>query len=460
MEQVILSHLIANESYTRKVIPYLETSLFHDISERTVFDKINQYFTEYNVLPTKEVLYTEVQNDGTLNEAQFDATVSLIKNLETDEKTKLAWLVNQTEEFVKTRSIHNALRRSIQILDDPKDKLGQGSITGLLEEALSISFDTAVGHDFIDDAAVRFELYHTVESRICFSIDYFNRITGGGLPPKTLNLIIAGTGVGKSLLMCSMAADNLLDNKNVLYITLEMAEERIAQRIDSKLLDVTMDELMDLTQAEYIKKVDRLNEVTTGKLIIKEYPTTSAGASHFRHLLHELKIKKKFTPDIIYIDYLNLCSSSRYKASPLVGSYTLIKAIAEELRGLAVEHNLPIMTATQTNRDGINSSDIDLSDTSESIGLPQTVDFMIALMSNDELEEEGLLLVKQLKNRYGDLNRFKKFMVGVNKAKMHVYDAPREHQENILDGPVMDNSAFGEQDNERSKGKKKPKGFS
>ena len=462
MEQIILSNLITNERYTRKVIPYLDAELFHDVAEKLVFDKIREYFAEYNVLPTKEVLYTEVQNTTTLNENQFDDALELIRGLEADEKTKFDWLVNQSEEFVKTRSVHNALRKSIHILDDPKSKQDTGSITTLLEEALSISFDTNVGHDFLDDAAGRYELYHTTEERICFSLDYFNRITSGGLPPKTLNLLMAATGVGKSMFMCSMAADNLLDNKNVLYITMELAEERVAQRIDCKLLDVTMDELMDLPEKEYLRKVEAVNEMTKGKLVIKEYPNGSAGAGHFRHLLHELRTKKNFVPDIIYIDYLNICCSSRVKYGK-VNSYEYIKSIAEELRALAVENELPIVTATQTNRDGIGSSDIELSDISESVGLAMTVDWLVALTRPDD--DDNIMFVKQLKSRYNDINRFNTFAVGVNRAKMHIYDAPRSEQEGLMNGPlkdeedfdkpIMDTTAFGEQDNERSKGKRK-----
>ena len=462
MEQIILANLVQNERFTRKVLDYLNDDLFHDPAEKIVFTKIHGYFTEYNTLPTKEVLYSEVQKDTTLNENQFDDAISLIRDLEADEKTKFDWLVKESEQWVRTRSIHNALRESIQILDDPKAKQSQGSITGLLEEALAVSFDTSIGHDFIDDAAARYELYHTSEDRICFALDYFNRITSGGLPPKTLNVLLAATGVGKSFFMCSMAADNLLDNKNVLYITMELAEERVAQRIDCKLLDVTMDELLDLPEKEYLDKVEQVNKLTKGKLVVKEYPNGSAGAGHFRHLLHELKTKKNFVPDIIYIDYLNICASSRVKYGR-VNSYEYIKSIAEELRALAVEHELPIVTATQTNRDGINSSNIELNDISESVGLAMTADWLVALTRPED--DDTIMFVKQLKSRYNDINRFNTFAVGINRNKFHIYDAPRSEQENILNGPLkdeedydkplMDATAFGEQDNERSKSKKK-----
>lgn len=450
MEEIILAQLIENDEYARKVIPYLTTDLFYAESERIVFTIISDHIIKYNSLPTKEVLYTEVQELDTLNETSYKETTTLIQGLETNPTTSSMWLLEQTETFIQTRSIHNAIRSSIQIMDK-KTQLSIDAIPKLLTDALAISFDAHVGHDFIADADTRFESYHAMESKVPFNLHYLNRITGGGTPKKTLNVILASTGVGKSLAMCSMAAGNLLDNRNVLYITLEMAEERIAQRIDANLLDVTMDDLLELSKDDYDRRITRLKDTTKGRLIIKEYPTATAGASHFRHLLMELRLKKNFVPDIVYIDYINLCVSSRIRGNAVVNSYIYIKAISEELRGLAVEQNLPVWTATQTNRDGIGSSDLDLSDTSDSIGLPMTADLMIALISTPELEEQKQMMFKQLKNRYGDpaINRF--FVVAVDKSKMRLSDAPMVAQKDIMDGPVMDSTDFGQADSSRGK---------
>lgn len=450
MEDIILAQLIENDEYARKVIPYLTPELFYSEAEQNIFTIISGHIEKYNTLPTKEVLYTEVQGLDTLNETTFKETMELVQGLETDPTTSSVWLLDQTEEFIQTRSIHNAIRQSIKILDN-NTELSFNAIPELLTEALAISFDAHVGHDFIADAESRYESYHTLEDKIPFNIDYLNRVTGGGTPKKTLNVILAPTGVGKSLAMCSMASGNLLDNKNVLYITLEMAEERIAQRIDANLLDVTMSELLELSKTDYDNRITRLKDTTKGRLIIKEYPTASAGAGHFRHLLNELRIKKNFVPDIVYIDYINLCVSSRIRGNAVVNSYTYIKAISEELRGLGVEFNLPIWTATQTNRDGIGSSDLDLNDTSDSIGLPMTVDFMVALIETPELEEQGQMMFKQLKNRYGDPGVNKFFVVAVNKSKMRIYDASMESQKDIMDGPVMDSTDFGQADSSRGK---------
>lgn len=450
MEEIILAQLLENDKFARKVIPYLTPDLFYGETEQTLFKLIEKYLIKYNDLPTKEVLYTEASELGTLNEHTFKEIMSLIQGLETNPATKIDWLLDQTETFIQDRNVHNAIRKSIQILDSPGD-LTKDAIPKLLTDALAISFDTNIGHDFIASADERFEMYHSTQTRIPFDLFYLNRITGGGTPRKTLNLIIAPTGVGKSMAMCSMASANLLDNRNVLYITLEMAEERIAERVDANLLDVTLDDLMELSKDDYIRRIQRLKDTTTGRLIIKEYPTASAGAGHFRHLLNELKIKKNFVPEIIYIDYINLCTSTRIRGNMAVNSYTYIKAIAEELRGLAVEFNLPIWTATQTNRDGINSSDIDLNDTSDSIGLPMTVDFMIALIATPELDDMGQMMMKQLKNRYGDIAQNRCFVINVNKSKMRLSDAPIVDQINIMDGPIMDSTDFGQQDSSRGK---------
>lgn len=441
MEEIILSHLTHSEKYTRKVLPHLTSEHFSEPEEKLVFGMIKDYVENYNTIPTHEVLYIELENKDGISQDQFEKCKNLIGSFKPDENTETPWLVDQTEKFIQDRSIQNAIRRSIGILDSDTE-LTKEAIPKLLQDALSVSFSTDIGHDFIEDAGDRFDSYHTKEKRVRFNLDYFNRITGGGLPAKTLNCIMASTGVGKSLAMCSMGAANLMDQENVLYITLEMAEERIAQRIDANLLDTPLAELANLSRQEYEKKIAEVKKSVKGKLIIKEYPTATAGASHFRTLLDELRIKKGFIPDIIYIDYINLCVSSRIKMGAGANSYAYIKAIAEEIRGLAVEYNVPIVTATQANRGAMNASDMDLTNTSDSIGLPMTVDFMVSLISTDELEELGQILVKQLKNRYGDPGYFRRFTVGVDKSKMKLFDV--ENEDDTEDSPVMDSTGFGE----------------
>ncbi len=441
METSILAHLIHSDEYSRKVLPHLNEELFSVPEEKMVFKLVQEYVNKYNALPTKEVLFIELQNRNGISQEAFNDARDLISSLKSDDNTKLDWLIDKTEEFVQDKSLQNAIRRSIGILDSDTE-LTKSAIPKLLQDALQISFNTAIGHDFIQDATSRYDSYHKQEKRIRFNLDYFNRITGGGLPTKTLNCLMASTGVGKSLAMCSMAASNLMDQKNVLYITLEMAEERIAQRIDANLLDTNISTLTDLTKLEYDQKIAELKTSTKGKLIVKEYPTATAGVNHFRHLLEELKIKKNFVPDIIYVDYLNLCISSRIKMGAGANSYTYIKAIAEELRGLAVEFELPIVTATQANRGAMNSSDMDMTNTSDSIGLPMTVDFMAALISTEELEETNQIMVKQLKNRYSDPGLYRRFTVGVDKSKMRLYDV--DNQDDAADVPVMDTTDFGE----------------
>jgi replicative DNA helicase len=447
MEKTILSHLALNEKFTRKALPYLNDALFYERDEKILFSLISEYVEKYNTIPTKETLFIDLGLLETLSDSDYTETKASIRDLNIEESTKLEWLMEKTENFVQDRSIQNAIRKSIGILDQDSD-LTRSAIPGLLQEALQVSFDTKVGHDFLDGAEERFDNYHAEVSKLRFNVDYFNRITGGGIPDKTLTCIMAPPGVGKSMAMCSFAAGNLMDQKNVLYITLEMAEERIAERIDANLLDVTLTDLMALTKAQYTSKIDSLKRSTKGKLIIKEYPTASAGAGHFRHLLSELKLKKNFRPDVIYIDYINLCTSSRIKASAGVNSYTYIKAIAEELRGLAVEQVLPIITATQSNRASMGADDIDMNNTSDSIGLPQTADFMVALIATDELDDMGQLMVKQLKNRFGDVSTSRRFVVGVNKAKMRLFDVEQAQDED--DKPVMDNTQFGQQETERN----------
>ena len=455
IECVIISNLLFNEGYARKVIPFLKQDYFSDYIEKTLFNLINEYVEKYNSFPSKEALAIDLSNKDGLNEDTFKKARDYIQSLEYEEETEDGWLVDQTEKFCQEKAVYNAIMSSIQILDDRTGKTSKGAIPQILSDALAVSFDTQIGHDFIEDADARYEFYHTKEVKIPFDLEYFNKITQGGLPKKTLNIALAGTGVGKSLFMCHCAAANMTEGRNVLYITLEMAEERIAERIDANLLDVTVDDLKMLPKEVYEKKINRLRAKTSGKLIVKEYPTACAGSANFRHLLNELKIKKNFVPDIIYIDYLNICMSSRIRNGANVNSYTLVKAIAEELRGLAVEFNVPIFSATQTTRSGYSSSDLGLEDTSESFGLPATADFMFGLQRSEEMDDLNQILVKQLKNRYSDPGVNRRFIVGVDRSKMRLYNVEQSAQEDILDGPVMDNTKFGEQDYERSKPKSK-----
>jgi len=455
IENTILAHLVFDEGYGRKVIPFLKDDYFTDYQDKLIFKLITEYVNKYNTFPSKEALVIDLTNKEGINEETFKQTKELITNIQVDETTQQEWLLDQTEKWCQDRAVYNAIMSSIQILDDKTGKTTKGAIPQILSDALAISFDTHIGHDFLDDAESRFEFYHTKETRVPFDLDYFNKITQGGLPKKTLNIALAGTGVGKSLFMCHCAAANLTKGLNVLYITLEMAEERIAERIDANLLDIPLDELKVIPKDSYDKKIARVRSKTTGKLIVKEYPTACAGSANFRHLLNELKLKKNFVPEIIYIDYLNICMSSRIKHGANVNSYTYIKAIAEELRGLAVEFNVPIVSATQTTRSGYSSSDLGLEDTSESFGLPATADFMFGLVSNEKLQELGQIMVQQLKNRYGDPNVNRRFVLGVDRSKMRLYDVEQSAQEDLLDGPVMDNTKFGQEDFERNKPKSK-----
>ena len=449
VERVVLSNLIYNDEYGRKVIPFLKSEYFTDHSERVVFDLVDEYVKKYNSFPSVEALAIDLSNLDGLNDETFKISKEIIGSFEFDPSTKLEWLLDQTEKFCQDKALYLAIMKSIKILDEKNGSISKGSIPSILTDALGVSFDTHIGHDFLADSDARYEFYHHKEKRIPFDLDYFNSITGGGLPNKTLNIALAGTGVGKSLFMCHCAAANLSRGLNVLYITLEMAEERIAERIDANLLDIQIDELELIPKSSYDTKINKLREKTQGKLIIKEYPTACAGSANFRHLLNELKIKKNFQPDIIYIDYLNICLSSRIKHGANVNSYTLVKAIAEELRGLAVEYNLPIVSATQTTRSGYSNSDVGLEDTSESFGLPATADFMFALISSEELADLDQIMVKQLKNRYSDPSVNRRFVLGVDRSKMRLYDVEQSEQ-NILDGPVMDRTKFGQEDHERS----------
>ena len=457
LEQKILKHLLLDEEYTRKTLPFIKGEYFQESSEKLLFDEIQSYVNKYNSMPTKEALVIEIDKRVNLTDDQHKKTVALVKEITIDpEVSDTKWLIDATEDFCQEKAIYNGIMQSIQILDDKSknnsEKLDKGSIPKILADALSVSFDNHVGHDFIDDAETRYDFYHKVERRIPFDLDYLNRITKGGLAEKSLNIVLAGTGVGKSLFMCHCAAANLTMGKNVLYITMEMAEERIAERIDANLMNVELDRLIGMPKETYLKKVETLREKTKGKLIIKEYPTASANVNHFSHLLNELKLKRQFIPDIIYIDYLNICSSARMKMGSSINSYTYIKAIAEELRGLAVEHKVPVVSATQTTRSGYTNSDVGLEDTSESFGLPATADLMFALISTEELADLNQIMVKQLKNRYSDPTTNKRFVIGVDRAKMKLYDAEESAQTNISDSgqsqidddkPVFDKSGFG-----------------
>jgi replicative DNA helicase len=445
IEQVIFSNIVANEDYARKTIPFLHSEYFTIPSDKTLYEIIDSYIKDYNAMPTKEVLHLELGNRSGLTEDQFKQARELIDALEFQGTGQdQQWLVDQTEKFCQDKALYNAVMQAIQIIDNKASNISKGSIPQILTDALAVSFDSSIGHDFLEDADSRYEFYHRKEVKVPFDIELLNKITNGGLPQKTLNIVLAGTGVGKSMFMCHCAANNLFNGLNVLYITMEMAEEKIAERIDANMMNVTMDELRDLPQDTYYKKIGRIREKAKGKLIIKEYPTASAGSANFRHLLNELRIKKNFRPDIIYIDYLNICNSSRIKNNAGVNSYTYIKAIAEELRGLAVEFGVPIISATQTTRSGYANSDVELTDTSESFGLPATADFMIALTSTEELEQLGQVLIKQLKNRYGDPSVFKRFVVGVDRARMKLYDCEQSAQEDLIDDtPVMDKTEVG-----------------
>ena len=432
IEKVILRNLVYNEEYLRKVLPFIEPDYFNDRNERVVFEHITKYAAEYNSLITKEVLLIEIEDrrDITQEEVKnINGTINELEDIECD----LEWLSDTTEKWCRDRAIYLALMESIKIADGQDDKQNRDAIPTILSDALSVSFNRNVGHDYLEDYEERYELYNRKESRIQFDLEYFNKITKGGIPNKTLNIALAGTGVGKSLFMCHHASSVLLEGKNVLYITLEMAEEKIAERIDANLLNVNIQEITDLPKPIFESKVTNLAKKTQGSLIIKEYPTASAHSGHFKALLNELALKKSFKPDIIFIDYLNICASSRYRAGSNVNSYSYIKAIAEELRGLAVEANVPIFSATQTTRSGFASSDVDLTDTSESFGLPATADLMFALISTEELEGLGQIMVKQLKNRYNDPTYNRRFVIGVDRTKMRLYDCEQAAQDDLLD---------------------------
>ena len=433
LEQTILKNLIYNESYTRKVLPFIRQDYFDDVTEKNLFKEIGKFCDQYNTLPTHEALVINFTESNAYTEEEVRKSISLLGNIfeDKDNPSEEQWLITQTEKFCQDKAIYNAIMESVGILDDKQQKKSKGEIPQLLSDALAVSFDSNVGHDYIGDAESRYDFYHRKESRIPFDLDIFNKISKGGLPLKTLSIALAGTGVGKSLFMCHCAAAAISQGHDVLYISMEMAEEEIAKRIDANLLNVTMDELQHLPRDSYKKKFETLKSKTQGKLIIKEYPTAAASVLHFRGLLQELLLKKSFKPAIIFIDYLNICASARIKHGAGVNSYTYIKSIAEELRGLAVEFNVPVVSATQTTRSGFTSSDPGLEDTSESFGLPATADFMFALISTEELEQLGQIMVKQLKNRWSDPNSFKRFVIGIDRAKMRLYDTEQSAQEDI-----------------------------
>ena len=432
IEKVILRNLVYNEEYLRKVLPFIEPDYFNNRDERIVFEHITKYVAEYNSLITKEVLLIEIEDRRDITQDEVKNINETIKDLQ-DIECDFEWLSDTTEKWCRDRAIYLALMESIKIADGQDEKQNRDAIPTILSDALSVSFNRNVGHDYLEDYEERYELYTKKESRIQFDLEFFNKITKGGLPNKTLNIALAGTGVGKSLFMCHHASSVLLNGKNVLYITLEMSEEKIAERIDANLLNVNIQEIIDLPKPIFESKVNSLSKKTQGSLIIKEYPTASAHAGHFKALLSELALKKSFRPDIIFIDYLNICASSRYRAGSNVNSYSYIKAIAEELRGLAVEANVPIFSATQTTRSGFASSDVDLTDTSESFGLPATADLMFALISTEELEGLGQIMVKQLKNRYNDPTYNRRFVIGVDRTKMRLYDCEQSAQDDLLD---------------------------
>ena len=450
VENTILRTMVHDEDYLRKVLPFIEPSYFEDRKDRVIFDEISKFIVKYDKPVSQEILKIEIGNRDDVTDEEHKQLIDQITLLD-KEPVNGDWILDTTEKWCKERAIYLALMESIKIADGQDSKKGRDAIPSILSDALAVSFDNHIGHDYLEDYEQRYEVYHRKEEKIPFDLEYFNKITKGGLPNKTLNIALAGTGVGKSLFMCHMASSILLQGKNVLYITLEMAEERIAERIDANLLNVNIQEIAELPKVMFDNKVNTLSKKTQGQLIIKEYPTASAHSGHFRALLNELALKKSFRPDIVFVDYLNICSSSRYKGAANINSYTLVKSIAEELRGLACEAEVPIVSATQTTRSGYGSSDVELTDTSESFGLPATADLMFALISTEELESLGQILVKQLKNRYNDLNVYKRFVVGIDRAKMRLYDCEQSAQDDMLDSTKEEEYDFEESNKFKNK---------
>ena len=443
LETTILKNLIYNEEYTRKVLPFLSVDYFQEREDKILYEKINEYINQYNTLPTQEALAIELDKSS-IKDEEFQNSLKLLESITNEnDEANISWLLDSTEKFCQDKAIYNAVVESISILDEKGgDKRDKGSIPDILSDALSVSFDPHVGHDYFLDADERYEFYHRIEEKIPWDLEFFNRITKGGLSNKTLNIALAGTGVGKSLFMCHVAASCLSQNYNVLYITLEMAEERIAERVDANLLNISIDDLQKIPKDLYDKKINKLKQTIKGKLIVKEYPTASANANHFRALLNELNLKRSFVPNIILIDYINICTSSRIKQGANVNSYTYIKSIAEELRGLAVENAIPILSATQTTRSGFTNTDIGLEDTSESFGLPATADFMFAIISTEQMEELNQIMIKQLKNRYSDPTSNRKFVIGIDRSKMKLYDVEQFAQDELVDTGQDNEPAF------------------
>jgi replicative DNA helicase len=447
VETTILRNLLFNNEYCRKVLPFIKSEYFENLHEKVVFEEICKFIVAYEELATKEVLLIETEKRTDITEDTYKTICDYVSKLD-DGHADLEWVSDTTEKWCRDRAIYLALMESIKIADGQDEKKNRDAIPSILQEALAVGFDNNVGHDYLNDFEKRFEFYHKKQERISFDLDYFNKITKGGIPNKTLNIALAGTGVGKSLFMCHVAASVLLQGKNVLYITLEMSEEKIAERIDANLLNINIKDIETLPKVMFESKVNSIAKKTQGTLIIKEYPTASAHSGHFRALLNELQLKKSFRPDIIFVDYLNICASSRYKGNISVNSYSYIKSIAEELRGLAVEANVPIVSATQTTRSGSTNSDPDLTDTSESFGLPATADLMFALISTEELEQLGQIMVKQLKNRYNDPTMNKRFVVGIDRAKMRLYDVEQNAQKDILDSGKEEEYTYDENQNQ------------
>ena len=443
IEQTILKNLIQNDEFIRKTLPFIKEEFFQERQEQFIFREIKEYFMKYSASPTSEALLITIDEKDNIDSQLMGDISNLLKIVGDDtEKTPYDWLLDTSEEWCKDRAIYNGVMDSIEIIRD--ESRSKGDIPEILKDALSTSFDSNIGHDFLEDYESRFDFYHTEEEKIPFDLEMMNKITKGGLPNKSLNICMAGTGVGKSLFMCHIASSCLLQGKNVLYVTMEMAEEKIAERIDANLLDISLNDLQDLPKEMYDRKIKRVRDKTKGKLIIKEYPTASAHVGHLRHLLQELSLKKDFVPDMMFIDYLNICASSRVRPGGQVNTYSYVKSIAEEMRGLAVEFDVPIMSATQTNRTGFVSTDIGLEDTSESFGLPATAAFMFAVMSTEELQELDQIMIKQLKNRYNDPTYNRRFVLGIDRAKMRLYDCEQSAQDELIDtGPVMDNSETG-----------------
>ena len=443
LETTILKNLIYNEEYTRKVLPFLSVNYFQEREDKILYEKIDEYINQYNTLPTQEALAIELDKSP-IKDEEFQNSLKLLESITNEnDEANISWLLDSTEKFCQDRAIYNAVVESISILDEKgRNTRDKGSIPDILSDALSVSFDPHVGHDYFLDADERYKFYHRIEEKIPWDLEFFNRITKGGLSNKTLNIALAGTGVGKSLFMCHVAASCLSQNYNVLYITLEMAEEKIAERVDANLLNISIDDLQKIPKDLYDKKINKLKQTIKGKLIVKEYPTAAANVNHFRALLNELNLKKSFVPNIILIDYINICTSSRIKPGSNVNSYTYIKSIAEELRGLAVENAIPILSATQTTRSGFTNTDIGLEDTSESFGLPATADFMFAIISTEQMEELNQIMIKQLKNRYSDPTSNRKFVIGIDRSKMKLYDVEQFAQNELVDTGQGDEPAF------------------